>query len=256
MNDLGSRVTAPRALATAALAALAALPTTARAEGATTTANASEIGGLIARPHTIAELEAGIIALPNAPISSGQRGGDTPLGTIGRGDATVLVGMHLLYRASQEFAIGAGFMMGPSPTSDSQYGGLSGLPRSHARSYLLMNSEIRYIPYHSKAIEAWVGLTAGGVVISDRFVTDSAPRVPTVLGTRDVTVRTEGFSIGVQAGASWMFADRWVAGLIARADRWILPNAQQCTPIGDCGTLTGTVEAFQFGLTIGYRLPL
>jgi hypothetical protein len=243
-------------LVAAAMVATLSVASSARAEGATNTATASEIGGLITRPHTIAELEAGIIALPTAPISSGQRGGDTPLGTIGKGDATVLAGMHLLYRASQAVGIGAGFLLGPSPTSDTQYGGLSGLPRTHARSYLLLGTEFRYIPYHSKSIEAWVGLTAGGVVISDRFTTESAARVPSILGTREVTVRTEGFSFGLEAGASWLFTDRWVAGLHLRADRWILPNDKQCTPIGDCATLTGSVEAFQLGLTIGYRLPL
>src|ERR1700730_3651571 len=52
---------------------------------------------IIDRPHTIAEFEAGIIALPTAPISAGQSGGSTPFGTIGRGDATLQMGLHVLY---------------------------------------------------------------------------------------------------------------------------------------------------------------
>jgi len=212
--------------------------------------------GIVDRPHTVAELEGGIIALPNAPISSSQRGGETPFGTIGKGDATVVVGMHLLYRASRELAFGAGFLFGPQPTSDTQYGGATGLKRSHARSYLLVGGELRYIPLRSKTLEGWVGLTAGGVIIADRFSTDTGEKVPAILGTPDVTVRTEGFTVGVEVGGSWMFADRWVTGIILRTDRWILPNSQQCSPIGDCGTLTGTVESIQFGITIGYRIPL
>ncbi|WP_394826254.1 hypothetical protein [Pendulispora albinea] len=212
--------------------------------------------GIFDRPHTIAEIEAGIITLPNAPISSSQRGGETPFGTIGKGDATVLVGLHLLYRASKEFAFGAGFLLGPQPTSDSQYGGAIGLKRSHARSYLLLGTELRYIPIRSKTLEGWLGLTAGGVIIADRFSTETPEKVPAILGTPDVTVRTEGFTIGAELGGSWMFADRWALGAILRTDRWILPNSQQCTAIGDCGTLTGTVSSVQFGLTIGYRIPL
>ncbi|WP_394843356.1 hypothetical protein LZC95_40700 [Pendulispora brunnea] len=211
---------------------------------------------LVGRPHTIAELEAGIIALPNAPISRRQEGGETPFGTIGKGDATVLVGMHLLYRASPAFAFGAGFLLGPQPTSDTQYGGQTGLKRSHARSYLLVGGELRYIPFRSKTLEAWFGLTVGGVIIADRFSTDTGEKVPAILGVPAVTVRTEGYTVGVEVGGSWVFADRWVAGIIARTDRWKLPDSPQCTAIGDCGTLTGTVESIQFGLTIGYRIPL
>ena len=35
-----------------------------------------------------------------------------------------------------------------------------------------------------------------------------------------------------------------------------LPQEPQCSPIGDCATLTGAVQAIEFGLKIGYRLPL
>lgn len=212
--------------------------------------------GVISRPHTIAELEAGIITLPNAPISSGRAGGDTPFGTIGKGDATVLIGLHLLYRASPSFAFGAGFLWGPQPTSAPQYGGATNLNRSHARSYLLLGTELRYIPLRTKTIEGWIGLTAGGVIIADRFSTDTPEKVPTILGTPDQTIRTEGFTVGVEIGGSWSISDRWVLGAILRTDRWLLPDSQQCTSIGDCGTLTGTVESVQFGLTIGYRIPL
>ena len=216
---------------------------------------------LINRPHTIAELEAGIIALPNAPISSGQAGGNAPLFQIGKGDATIQTGLHLLYRAGGDFAIGAGLSFAPHPTSDPDYGigGLSGLPRTHSRSYLLIGTEARYIPFHTRFFEAWVGLTAGGVVIADRFSTTATQirdKVPTILGVREVTIRTEGFAVGVQAGGSYIITDRWVAGIALRIDRWLLPNSPQCSPIGDCATLTGTVAAVETGLTIGYRLPL
>jgi hypothetical protein len=212
---------------------------------------------LIDRPHTIAEFEIGFIALPTAPISNNQKGGKVPfLGTISKGDATLQTGLHLLYRGDREWAIGAGALFAPFPTSDSNAGGLGPLPRTHARSYLTLGAEGRYVPLHLKWLEGWLGLTLGGVVIADRFTTDVGDPVPPILGTKQVTVRTEGFAVGLQAGLSWMFAERWVAGAAFRADRWVLPDSPQCTPIGDCATVTGSVAAFEAGLTIGYRIPL
>src|SRR5205085_1574107 len=113
---------------------------------------------VIDRPHTIAELEAGIIALPTAPISASQRGGDTPfLGKVGSGDATINLGIHVLYRWSESFAIGANGSFAPAPTGDDQYGGDKNLPRTHSRSYLFLGAEGRYYPIHYKFAEAWVG---------------------------------------------------------------------------------------------------
>lgn len=209
------------------------------------------------RPHTIAELEGGVIALPNAPISASQRGGDTPIiGTIGRGDATVQTGLHLLYRGAPEWAIGAGFMFAPRPTSDSQYGGETGLPRTHSRTYLTLGAEGRYYFVHVRKFEAYAGLTLGGVVVADRFVTTSAPAVPSILGSPDVTLRTEGYAAGLNLGVTWIFADRWIAGAAFRSDVWLLPHSPQCSDIGDCTTLTGPIDVFELGLNLGYRLPL
>lgn len=246
-----------RALLVSVFAALTSIAGAAHAEELRARDPATpDIGYLIARPHTIAELEAGIIALPTAPIGNAQKGGNTPFGTIGKGDATLQTGLHLLYRGSPEWALGAGALFAPRPTSDEQYGGLGALPRTHSRSYLYLGTEARYVPLHLKWIEGWVGLTAGAVIIADRFVTNGGDEVPTILGTKQVTVRTEGFSLGVQGGADWMFAERFVAGIAFRADRWLLPQSAQCTPIGDCATLTGTVVAIEMGLKLGYRIPL
>lgn len=211
---------------------------------------------IIDRPHTIAELEAGIIALPTAPISAGQSGGDTPFGTIGRGDATLQTGLHVLYRWERRFAVGAGVLFAPLPTSDPEYGGLRSLPRTHSRSYFFIGGEGRYVPLHYKFLEAWVGLSIGGVVVADRFTTDAGDRVAPILGTKEVTVRTEGFAFGIQFGGSYYLSENWIAGANFRAYRWILPETPRCSSIGDCATLSGTVEALELGLTIGYRLPL
>jgi hypothetical protein len=211
---------------------------------------------IVDRPHTIAELEAGIIALPTAPISAGQSGGDTPFGTIGRGDATLQTGLHVLYRWERRFAVGAGVLFAPIPTSDPEYGGLRSLPRTHSRSYFFIGGEGRYIPLHYRFLEAWVGVSIGGVVIADRFTTDAGDRVAPILGAKEVTVRTEGFAFGAQFGGSYFLSENWIMGANFRAYRWVLPEAQRCSSIGDCATLSGTVEALELGLTVGYRLPL
>jgi len=222
-------------------------------------ANADEparVASLTSRPHTIAEIEAGVVVLPTAPISPAQRGGSTPLGTIGKGDATLNTGLHVLYRPVPEWSLGVSGAFAPSPTTDTQYGGGSALPRSHARSYLVLVLEARYVPVHTSTVDFWVGLRGGGVVVADRFSTDNGQSVPTVYGTQTVTVRTEGAVLGIQTGVNWNFAERWALGLALRGDRWLLPVTPGCSPIGDCATLSGAIEAFQLGLTIGYRLPL
>jgi hypothetical protein len=244
-------------------AAGAASPSGARAgsAGGELTARAAQpprasddaLARIIDRPHTVAELEAGAIALPTAPIKPGQRNSSVP---ILRGDVTVQTGIHVLYRWNREFALGAGALFAPSPSSDEEYGGLGGIPRSHARSYLFLGGEGRYIPFHYKFFEAWAGLSLGGIVVADRFTTNAGDDVPALLGSRQVTVRTEGFAFGVQGGASYYLSESWIAGANLRAYRWILPETPRCSSIGDCATLTGTVEAFELGLTIGYRIPL
>jgi hypothetical protein len=212
---------------------------------------------VIDRPHTIAEIEAGIIALPNAPISPGQRGGDTPLvGKIGRGDATLQTGIHVLYRWNRDYVVGAGALFAPSPTSDTEYGGLGALRRTHSRSYFFLGGEGRYVPIHYGYFEAWVGLSAGAVIIADRFTTETNERVPSILGTPDVTIRTEGLGVGAQLGATYYLSENWILGAHVRGYHWILPESRSCSAIGDCATLSGSVQAFEMGLTIGYRLPL
>jgi hypothetical protein len=252
--------------ASAADAAPAAQPASGRAsaEGSKTFEATFASSSLLDRPHTIAELEVGALALPTAPVSPANRGGSLPFGqTLFKGDATLNVGLHLLYRASRDFSFGAAAAFSPVPTSDSEF--LSGngtLTRTHSRSYLFLGGEARYYPLRYRWLEGWVGLVAGVQIIADRFTT-AGDAVPEILGSREVTVRTEGFSFGLQAGGDYLLTDNLVLGIALRATRWLLPsespdprNDPACSSIGDCPTLTGTVEAFELGVTFGYRIPL
>lgn len=214
---------------------------------------------VIDRPHTIAELEAGIIALPTAPISASQRGGDTGvpfLGKVGSGDATVNLGIHVLYRPNDAFAIGATGAFAPAPTADDQYGGARGLPRTHSRSYLFLGGEGRYYPVHYKFAEAYIGPSVGAVVVADRFTTEAGDDVPPILGVPEVTIRSEGLALGGQVGGNYYFSENWILGGALRGYDWILPTRARCSAIGDCATLQGHVLVLELGITIGYRLPL
>jgi hypothetical protein len=220
------------------------------------------------RPHTVAELEGGIIALPDAPISAANRGGNTllpgPLHTVGNGDATVQTGVHILYRAAPEWSVGAGAIYAPNPTTDTNYSGGSGgaakgLNRSHSRSYLFLGGEGRFVPFRSGSFEGWIGITAGAVIVADRFATNSAPTEPSILGTNEITVSTGGFAFGLQTGGNYFISERLTVGVALRADQWFLPAFSQtasCDSFGDCPTLTGRVAAFEFGLSVGYHIPL
>jgi hypothetical protein len=244
---------ARRVLASGVVAFVASTAVAARADDA-------QRPSLLDRSHTVAEAEAGIIALPTAPISLQNRGGTTPIGPIGTGDATIEVGAHILYRADRAWAIGAGVSFAPDPTSDPNFGGAGKLVRTHSRSYLLLGGEFRYFPLRSRWIEFWVGATAGSVIIADRFTTNDAPTVPAVLGVNQITVSTGGLALGAQTGLDYLITDHLKLGLAVRGDAWLLPDeshqVSSCDAIGDCPTLHGAVAAFELGVSVGYRIPL
>ncbi len=246
------------ALGAAVFAVLVAVPGVARADDVPASGSASVLR-FVERPHTVALLEAGVIALPNAPISQSQRGGAVPLvGPIGKGDSTIQMGIHIQFRVARDWAFGARFLLDPNPTADPEYGlgGLGALPRTHSRSYFTFGGEARYIPLHSRFFEGWVGAMLGGVIIADRFSTDVGELKPKVFGDRVVTLSTEGFYLGAQVGADWIVSDKVLVGLVFRGSHWFLPTTPNCSPIGDCATLTGSTDAIEFGVTVGYRIPL
>jgi hypothetical protein len=213
---------------------------------------------VLTSPHTVAELELGAIVLPTAPISASTHGGNVPFLQIGKGDATITTGLHLLYRGGPTWAFGAGALFAPHPTADTGYGigGATSLPRTHSRDYLFIGGEGRFFPVHTRYFDAWGGITAGGIIVADRYDNNAATPVPTILGKPEYTISTQGWAVGAQVGGNWIITEHFVVGLIFRADAWFLPSTAQCDPFGDCATLKGPVEAFELGLTIGYRLAL
>jgi hypothetical protein len=217
----------------------------------------SEIN-VLTKPHTVAEVEVGALVLPTAPISTLNQGGSVPFLPIGKGDATVMTGLHLLYRAGLNWGFGAGALFAPRPTADTGYGigGATNLPRTHSRDYLFIGGEFRYFPLHTRYFDAWAGVTAGGIIIADRYDNNAATPVPSILGKPEYTISTTGWALGAQVGGNWIATEHFVVGLTFRVDGWFLPTTANCDPFGDCATLKGPVEAFELGLTLGYRLVL
>jgi hypothetical protein len=248
-----------------ALAASLAMPSAARADPPASLVDSQstfERSSLLDRPHTVAEFEAGVLALPNAPISPANEGGSTPLGKFGKGDATLETGLHFLYRGGRDWAVGASAYFAPFPTVDTNYVSNTSITRSHSRSYLSLGPELRVFPIRFRWFELWGGATAGVIVIGDRFATNGAG-VPSDLGSRQYTVSSTGVAGGLAAGGDYMLSDNWVVGLRLRGELWKLPDIVKypqldasCSSITDCPTLGGFVFAFQIGLSIGYRIPL
>ena len=100
----------------------------------------------------------------------------------------------------------------------------------HTRSYFLVEGQGRYYALHTETLEAWIGATVGGVIVSDRYAIEGG-EVPTaaIIGPRASTLRTEGGTIGGLIGAQWSFAPNWAVGLNARYMRWFLPSEPATT---------------------------
>ncbi len=211
----------------------------------------------ITRKHLIAMIEAGIIVLPNAPVSQSTYGGSVPFTQVGSGDATIQLGIHIIYRPFRDWSFGANFLFDPSPTSSAlESPSDPTLSREHTRAYFFAGGEGRFIPLHWRSIEGFIGAQTGVVIVADRFTTNAGIPKPSIFGEREVSLSSEGFYIGAQLGLDWYISDKVVAGLVSRYNHWLLPEQPKCSPIGDCTSLQGNVDSIDFGFTLGYRINL
>jgi hypothetical protein len=219
-------------------AALWALP--ARAE---TTPFAQPID----RPYTVAQLGVGLLTLPAADVCLAGR-------ACTKGDNSIELDFWQLYRANRWFAVGAGASVAIVPVTDNPP---SPVPRTHARSYFLVEATTRYYFVRADTFEAWVGLTAGGVIVSDRYgIEREEMSTAAIIGPRATTVRTEGGAIGALLGASWSFAPNWALGITARYMQWFLPHQAATTVFYDRASLTGEQSALNVGIACSYRIAL
>lgn len=196
----------------------------------------------------MAEVGLGWIVLPGAEVC-GAAG-------CSQGDSSLMLEAWQLFRANGVFAVGAGITLGLIPTTDAPRQDPEGIERDHTRRYFTIEGTVRYYPYREETLEAWVGLTSGLVVISDRFESKAGRQEIELVGPQGVTIRTEGYTIGVAVGGAYVFAPNWSVGGSFRFANWFLPNEPATDPLGDEASLVGRNSVFGLGATIAYRMPL
>lgn len=199
----------------------------------------------------MAELGLGWLVLPGAevcvePTIAGCESGDSSLG----------LEVWQLFRATRQFAAGAGLLLGLTPTTDAPREDPPGVSRDHTRRYFTVEGTARYYPWTTDGFEAWAGISSGLVVVSDRFASTEGASDKALVGPRGVTIRTEGYTIGVAIGAAYLFSPSWSVGGAFRYGSWFLPEKPATSPFGDEASLRGQVNLLSFGFNVAYRVPL
>ncbi len=205
-------------------------------------------------PHAAFQLGVGMLALPAAeacPVS-GPTGPECE-------PAETALGFALQSMARvEEFGFGAGitWAFGLRPTTGA---GHESLERQHSRSYFLVEGHFRYYLPRLAIWDSWVGASTGGVIVNDSWTTvaDREPYADTdFVGPRAVTLHTEGFVLALGVGVDWRFAKRWKFGTHLRYSNWLLPTERETSPLRDLASLAGRVDSLDFGLVVGYLLPI
>ena len=203
------------------------------------------------RPHGMAEIGLGWLTLPGAQVCA-KRSEDS----CSEGDSSPAVEVWQLFRASPALAFGAGITLGLIPTTDAPRNDPPGVERDHERSYFGVEGIARYYPLVNTSFEAWLGVTGGLVVLSDHFSTASQLSDRAFVGPRGVTIRTEGYAVGVAAGTAYRFAPAWSVGGNLRFGSWFFPQEPERDVFGDEASLSGRNSMFALVITIAYRIAL
>ena len=219
-------------------------------------AHPSGLAGSVVRPVGMAEFGVGWLTLPGAEVCGGPS-------SCTQGDTSLELEAWQLYRANLRFAFGAGVTLGLIPTTDAPrsapepVAGEDPIERDHSRGYLTIEGIVRYYPFVGENWEAWGGLTGGFVVVSDTFATPAGKYEDKALvGRRGITIRTEGYTIGLAAGAAYSLAANWSLGGTLRYGNWFLPSDPESDALGDQASLKGRNTMFAFGINIAYRVAL
>lgn len=226
-----------------------AFPATARATTPTGT-EPRVLSGFHAldRPTGMAEAGFGWLTLPGAQVCSrtGCKSGDT----------SFEVDAWQLYRQNLRFAFGAGILLGLVPTTQAPSADPSNeIQRDHTRRYLTIEGMLRYYPYVGQSFEAWVGVTGGLVVLSDRFqVVDDYDKP--LIGPSGVSIRTEGGTLGLALGGAYELSRHWSLGASLRVGNWFLPDAPATDSLNDKASITGRNSVISLGLNVAYRINL
>lgn len=202
------------------------------------------------RLHGMVELGLGWLLLPGAEVCV------EPGLACGEGDSSLDVEAWQLFRISRQLAAGAGVGMGLTPTTDAPREDPPGVTRDHTRRYFTVEGTLRYYALTAETFEAWLGLTSGLVVVSDRFESTSGKSDKALVGPRGITIRTEGFSVGLAVGAAYLLSQNWSLGANIRYGSWFLPEEPSTSPFGDEASLRGQNNVLSAALALAYRVPL
>jgi hypothetical protein len=201
------------------------------------------------RPMGIAEAHVGVLTLPAAEVCAERSAGCK------KGDVSFAVEAWQLYRVNHRLAFGAGIALGLIPTAHPRQDP-EAIERDHTRSYLTVEGMLRYYPYVGEDLEVWGGILAGLVVVNDRFQVVTPPDDRALLGTRGVTLRTEGASLGAGAGFAYRLSEHFSFVTTVRYTEWFLPRKPATDPLGSEASLTGQNRVVSGGVGLAYRVAL
>ncbi len=203
------------------------------------------------RSTGMAELGLGWLVLPGAKVCSARTQNSCK-----RGDSSPMIEVWPLVRPTPRWALGAGVSLGLIPTTDAPRQDPPGVQRDHSRGYLTIESVGRYYALTGQHVEAWGGVTVGFVVVSDTFTSKRGLTDKALVGPRGVTIRTEGYTVGLALGASYRLSSNWSVGSTLRYGAWLLPKKPATDPLGDEASLVGRNDMFSLSLNVAYRIPL
>lgn len=235
---------------TIAAMAVFAIASRARADE-TSSARRAEAAREQDRPYTLAEVSAGFITLPAAQVCP------SSLDQCKQGESSLALGITNMFRF-QRFGVGVGIQWATTLRKDAARGDAS-FERQHSRRYFLVEAKGRYALVRTGAWEVYAGPSLGAVIVNDSWSekADRSPYADTdIVGPRAATIGTEGFTFGVFGGAEWSFSGNWVLGGVLRYANWILPTTREQSPTYDTASLSGRLDMFDVGLSIGYRIAL
>lgn len=232
-------------LAVGTLAVLATRPRLASADGPLS--QGSEAGAL-----TMAEIGVGTLLLPSAPdcLKNNAKCAST--------DGALLLSARPLVQIGGRFVFGVSATWGIGRASENaDIASASGkISRTHQRDFFFLSPIVRYYPFVSlfSRLDAWVGLTGGAVIISDRYRNDRDGT--SSVGPQSLTISTTGTTFGGGLGVDVRLTQAislggWTHGLL-----WLLPGERRCAQTYECATLGGTRASIEGGLTLSYRLRL
>lgn len=198
-----------------------------------------------AHPYGLVEFGVGVMALPDAKLCGGSAGCD-------RGDVSLEVDAWPLFRASPNFAVGAGMTLALIPMQEVPRLDTT-FPREHARRYFTAEGIGRYYFVHGPAMEVWTGISAGLIVVSDNFRTRSKDPEVTIIGANSANIATEGLSLGLGTGITFGVNRHLQVGATLRFANWYLPPTPDVIAFGEVASLSNRVTMLNLALTVAYH---